>query len=148
MDPRGLNNRQATSPLLSTLVAIGLTFLLTDCGKEPAATAIAVAPATGAPGPVRMYFDVESAAPAADASAQLNGVVAYAKAHRESRVTVAGYSDPSAAAPANEEMARNRALAIRNVLVGNGVDEIQVDFDQIATGRNGEREARVEVSIR
>jgi outer membrane protein OmpA-like peptidoglycan-associated protein len=146
MDLQGLINRHGAGTLLPMLLAMGLPLLLTHCSKEPAAAVATVASATTvAPGQVRLYFDEDSAAPASDASVQLNDIVAYAKAHQGSRVIVSGYSDPRAAAPANEEMARNRALAIRNVLVGRGVDEMQVDQ---TIGGSGERGARVEVTVR
>ena len=144
--------RNWTPWILVALAVLGLLFLLTRCGKEPAVTSGPVAAPAGAtaPGRVKVYFDAGSAAPAPQASSQLDAIVAYAKAHAGARVSVSGYNDPSGDAAANEELARNRALAIRNVLVGRGVSEDKVDMNKplAATGVTEEREARrVEVSL-
>ena len=137
--------------IIGALPAIGLLFLLTSCGKEPAVTVPVAAPAgPAAPGQVKLYFDVGSAAPAPEASAQLDAIVTYARANPGARVSVSGYNDPSGDAAANEELAKNRALAIRNVLVGRGVSEYSVDMDKpiVATGVTEGREVRrVEVSV-
>ncbi len=132
------------------LVAAGLLFLLAGCGADtPDSTAQAPAPsASRAPGRVKLYFDVGSAAPAPGAAAQLDAIVAYAKSHPGARVSVSGYYDPNGDVSASEELAKNRALAVRNVLVGRGVPETSVDRDRPVVGANGEREARrVEVSV-
>jgi cytochrome c oxidase subunit II len=121
-------------------LALGLLFLLAGCARETTAVP-AVASVAAVPAPVNLYFDTDSAAPGADASGRLDGIVAYAKAHPAARVSVSGYNDP---------MGANRALAIRNVLVGRGVSEDNVDRDKsiATTGAAGERESRVEVSVR
>ena len=129
----------------------GLLVLLTGCGKEPA-TAGPTGPAAhaAAPARVKLYFDLGSAAPAADAAAQLGAVVAFARAHPGAKVQVSGITGPSGDATANEELAKNRALAARNVLVGQGVAEenVHMDTSSVASSDIGEREPRVEVSVR
>jgi hypothetical protein len=138
--------------IVAALVALGLLFMVTRCGRETPVPPVPGAPAVAtAPGTVKLYFDVGSAAPAADTAAQLSAIVAYARVNPGARVSVSGYNDPSGDAAANQELAKNRALAVRNVLVGAGVSEAQVDMDRpiVATGVAGDREARrVEVSVR
>lgn len=135
--------------IAAALVSAVLSLLLASCGRQPAGTApVTAAASTAMPGRVKLYFDVGSAAPDPGASTQLDAIVAYAKAHPGARVSVSGYNDPNGDAEANEELAKNRALAVRNVLVGRGVPETSVDRDRPVVGANGEREARrVEVSI-
>ncbi len=142
--------------LLLALAAIGLLAILGGCtrtGTTDASKASAAAPAAAprpAPGKLKLYFDEGSAAPSGDAARQLGGFIVYAKANPGARVSVSGYNEPSGDASANEELARNRALAIRNVLVGQGVSEDAVDMNKplATTGVSQGRESwRVEVSI-
>jgi outer membrane protein OmpA-like peptidoglycan-associated protein len=151
--PRRLPDANVTRWLpwiVAGLLALGLLFLLTRCGKEPSALApVAGAVPATAPGQVKLTFNVGSAAPGADAAAQLGAIIAWAKARPGARVAVSGYNDPGGEAAASEELAKNRALAVRNVLIGQGVDEEHVDMSTPikSTGGPEERESRVEVSV-
>jgi outer membrane protein OmpA-like peptidoglycan-associated protein len=134
--------------IIAAVVALGLLFFLTRCGKETGAVPTVepagapAGPAATIPDQVKLYFGADSDAPGADASPQLDAIVAYARAHPSARVSVSGYDDPGG---------KNRALAIRNILVGRGVSEDNVDMNKsiVAPEAAEEREARrVEVSVR
>ena len=65
------------------------------------------------------------------------------------RLTVAGYHDRSGDAAANEELAKQRARAVRDLLVGAGVPEERIVMRKplVTTGGANDREARrVEVA--
>jgi hypothetical protein len=117
----------------------------------PPPPAASAAPAVATPAMATLYFDSGSAAPAADAGSTLAAIADYAKANPSARVAVSGFHDPSGDAAVNEEVAKNRATAVRDVLVGLGVPESQVDLDRPLVTEGGAEERasrRVEVSIR
>jgi hypothetical protein len=138
--------------------AILALWLLSRCvGTEemppapPPPPAASTAPAVATPAMATLYFDSGSAAPAADAGSTLEAIADYAKANPSARVAVSGFHDPSGDAAVNEEVAKNRATAVRDVLVGLGVPESQVDLDRPLVTEGGAEERasrRVEVSIR
>jgi outer membrane protein OmpA-like peptidoglycan-associated protein len=68
----------------------------------------------------RVYFEVGKADLPADASAALAPYVAAAKG-KHGNVVVSGFHDASGDAVANEELAKQRAFAVRDLLVGAGV---------------------------
>ena len=98
---------------------------------------------------VSLYFDVGSAVPSPDAGRKLERLVAHARAYPSVRLTVAGYHDRSGDAAANEELAKQRARAVRDLLVAAGVPEDRVVLRKpfVSTGDGSDREARrVEVA--
>jgi outer membrane protein OmpA-like peptidoglycan-associated protein len=115
---------------------------------EPAATD--TAPLAGAPS-ATLYFDVGSADLPADSTGGLEPVIAYLKANPSTAAVVSGYHDASGDAASNEELAKNRALAVQNALEGAGVDagRIQLEKPAVATGAGSPDDARrVEVTVR
>ena len=89
----------------------------------------------GAPA-ATLYFDVGSADLPADSTGGLEPVVAYLKANPSTTAVVSGYHDPSGDAAANEELAKNRALAVQNALEGAGVEAARIDLEKpvVTTG--------------
>jgi hypothetical protein len=149
--------------IIGAALALWLLSMLSRCGQEPAATSTAPeppAPTAPAPEPVpapvaaadtvKLYFDVGSATPGVEAGQQLSAIAEYAKS-TGARLAVSGYHDPSGDAATNEALARGRAEAVRDVLLGLGVPEAGIELDKpfITEGGGEERESRrVEVSVR
>lgn len=98
---------------------------------------------------MRVYFEVGSAALPADAAPAL---AAYASSARQGRlIALSGFHDASGDAAANEELAKQRALAVRDLLVGAGApaERIELRKPELTTGDGDPREARrVEISVR
>ncbi len=156
-------------PLLIALLAIWLlskVFGRREVPAEPtpppAAAEAAPQPAPVEPAPAdttavmgapaaTLYFDVGSADLPADSTGGLEPVVAYLKANPSTTAVVSGYHDPSGDAAANEELARNRALAVQNALEGAGVEAARIDLEKpvVPTGTGSPDDAgRVEVTVR
>jgi len=135
--------------IIGLLLALLLLMLLPRCGRD--VNAPASVSAASVPEKVELYFDTGSTAVDPGASLQLGELAEYAKANPSSRVTVSGYHSPSGDAATNEEVSKNRALAVRDVLMGLGVAESSIVLDKplVTTGGGEERESRrVEVSVR
>ncbi|WP_446719589.1 OmpA family protein [Hydrogenophaga sp. OTU3427] len=128
--------------------------------KVAPATAVAAAPAIDADGArvvvdagvVKFYFAAGKADLAVDLStevqAALNEAAAAAKAGK--KLVVSGFHDSTGDAALNAELAKQRALTVRTVLVGLGVAETSVELKKpeqmTGTGSNAEAR-RVEVAI-
>jgi len=111
--------------------------------------AVALAPAASIP-PVAILFDVGQSALPADATAQLAGMVEGVKADGAARLRISGFTDASGDPVQNEELAKARAFAVRDALVGAGVAEDRIDMrkPETLTGSGSDAEARrVEVSL-
>jgi K(+)-stimulated pyrophosphate-energized sodium pump len=92
----------------------------------------------------RILFDSGSAVVPADTTARLSGVLGTLGADPGKRVRVSGFHDASGDAAANEALARQRAEAIQQWLVVNGVaaDRITLDKPAQTTGSGDAGEAR------
>ena len=98
---------------------------------------------------VSLYFDSGSAVPGADAGRKLERLVAHARAYPTVKLTVAGYHDRTGDPAANEELAKQRARAVRDLLTAAGVPEDRIVLRKpfVTAGDGNEREARrVEVA--
>lgn len=110
----------------------------------PGATAVSMPSA-------RVYFDVGTANLPADAGASLAPVVEYLQANLSSIAVVSGFNDPTGDPVSNEELAKNRAGAVRDALVAAGVSEARIDMQKpVVTTAGGSLEdaRRVDVTIR
>lgn len=92
----------------------------------------------------RILFDSGSAVVPADTSARLSGVLGTLGADTATRVRVSGFHDASGDAAANEALAKQRAEAIQQWLVVNGVAAERITLDKPAqtTGSGDADEAR------
>lgn len=92
----------------------------------------------------RILFDSGSAVVPADTTARLSGVLGTLAADPGKRVRVSGFHDASGDAAANEALAKQRAEAIQQWLVVNGVaaDRITLDKPAQTTGSGDADEAR------
>lgn len=157
--------------LLPLLLVLGALLLLSRCMKKEEAVVesvptpvpqVEVAPAPApAPAPMEaapmdlpkaeLFFDVGQSAMPANTGAALAPIVAYLAANPMAMAAVAGFHDPTGDAAANEELAKNRAIGVRDALMMSGVAEERIVLDKpVVTTGDGSLEAarRVEVTIR
>jgi cytochrome c oxidase subunit 2 len=98
----------------------------------------------GVPELVKFHFETGSAALPADAAAQVGALVAFLKDAPEGRLGISGFHDKSGDPAANRELAKNRALATRTMLVDAGApaDRLILVRPQEVEGGPDDREAR------
>lgn len=120
----------------------------TQNGAAPATAESASAVA--APAAVKIFFETGKSEAPASAAADVAPVVAYLKANPAATVAVSGYHDASGNADVNAEVSKDRAKAVRGVLVAAGVEEARVVLDkpQVSLGGNDADARRVEVTVR
>jgi hypothetical protein len=156
--------------LLPLLIALGALWLLSRCmGPRDAAVDMAPAPApTPAPLPApaiepaplpapagmplaNFYFEVDQSELPVAREGSLESVIEYLKANPTAVATVSGFHDPTGDAAYNEELAKNRAMTVRDAMMAAGVPEAQIELVKpiVTTGGGDLAEARrVEVAIR
>jgi outer membrane protein OmpA-like peptidoglycan-associated protein len=149
------------------VAAIIILFLLARCmGREepaapsappaapPAAMAPAPAPAAATPAsmptslPAKVYFDVGKTTLSDDGKSAVKAIADLVKKDG-GKVDVTGYADASGDPAQNQEIAKSRAMAVRDELQADGVDAGAINMKPPAsiTGSGGDAEARrVEVS--
>ena len=142
--------------LVGSVVGIGIQ----RAGAPKAAPAAAASPAAAGTvvvedasvvvenGVVKFYFatgQADLAPGAVDALAE-----AIAAAQAGSALAISGFHDATGSLEANEELAKRRAQAVRDVLAAAGVkpENLQLSKPEVTTGTGNNAEARrVEVSI-
>ena len=98
----------------------------------------------------KVYFDVGSAVVPADASARLASVLGSLHAKPDSKARVSGFHDASGDLATNQELAKQRAQAIQQWLVVNGVAAERIELDkpmQTEGNGNADEARRVEVKV-
>jgi K(+)-stimulated pyrophosphate-energized sodium pump len=114
------------------------------------ATATAAASAT-APPAAKVYFALDKSVIPADTRERLAPIVAYLKANANAKASISGFHDPTGSITRNEELALNRAKAVRTALEGLGINKERVLMQKpsVTTGDGPPEEARrVEVAVR
>jgi outer membrane protein OmpA-like peptidoglycan-associated protein len=159
--------------IIPLLLALATLFLLSRCfghketatvAPPPAAetTPAVQAPPAAEPAPApeaaaattptaKLFFDVGKADLPADASAALAPVVSYLQSNAAATAVVSGFHDPTGDQAVNEELAKNRAGAVKAALVAAGVAEGRIDMQKPVVTEGGgslEDARRVEVSVR
>jgi len=117
---------------------------------KPAAVAAAPAGAVVVIDVVKIYFDSGKADLSADAAKSLEPAVSKAKANANAKVAISGYHDATGSLEANQELAKQRALAVRDAIraAGIGDERFEMKKPELTQGTGGEAEARrVEVSV-
>ncbi len=150
--------------LLPLLIVVGLLWMLSRCmGGRDETTTIAPAPTpmvepapVAEPAPAALplanfYFEVDQSELPVAREGSLESVIEYLMANPTAVATVSGFHDPTGDAARNEELARNRAMTVRDAMMAAGVPEAQIDMVKpvVTTGGGDLAEARrVEVAIR
>ncbi|MCE2969925.1 MAG: OmpA family protein, partial [Burkholderiales bacterium] len=83
-------------------------------------------------------------------NASLAPIVAYLQANAGAKAVISGFHDPTGNRDANQDLAKNRAKAVREQLKAAGIaeDRIVLQKPQETTGTGTDPEARrVEVSV-
>lgn len=98
----------------------------------------------------KVYFGLDKTDLPDDVDKTLAKVVEYLKAHPENKAQISGFHDPSGNKAHNEELALNRARAVRGALDKLGITRervvMQKPLETTGTGSNAEAR-RVEVSV-
>ena len=100
--------------------------------------------------PAKVYFEVGAAAVGADGSKTIAAVADMIKKDNL-KVTITGYTDKTGDVAKNEELAKNRAAAVRDALKAAGVAEANVEmkpplFVETGAGGSDAEARRVEIS--
>lgn len=108
-----------------------------------APVAAPVAPAAAVTLPASVYFETGSAAIGDEGKATISGAAAIVAAEG-GNVAITGHTDKTGDAAANEELAKQRALAVRDALMAAGVAESSIVMQppMFVTGAINDREAR------
>jgi photosynthetic reaction center cytochrome c subunit len=93
-------------------------------GAPPADPAAAVAPATA--DQATLFFDVGSAALTGDATKSLAPLIEALKVDPTGVVTISGYHSAAGTLKQNQELAKQRAFAVRDAITGAGIDAARV----------------------
>ena len=156
--------------LVAMLAALGSVIFATSQGSRPASTAAPAAAAAAAAAPAPAPAPAATPAPAqvalpvlakvhfqsgvtgvpTDAAAMLQPVVDAARVHPDAKLAISGFHDKTGNAEQNAEVAKQRAFAIRDLLVAAGIDagRIELRKPQETMGGADDAEARrVEVSV-
>ncbi len=142
--------------LVGSVVGIGIQRAGAPKAAKPAAAAPAAAGTVVVEdasvvvenGVVKFYFAVGQADLAPGAVDALAEAIAAAQAGNA--LAISGFHDATGSVEANEELAKRRAQAVRDVLAGAGVkpESLQLRKPEVTTGTGNNAEARrVEVSI-
>ena len=142
--------------VLAGVIALAASTTLGGSGKATPAAATAAAPVATATADAgepegRVYFELCSDALPAEAAAVLAKVADAARAQAGKAVAISGFHDASGNAAQNAELAKRRALAVRQGLEANGVapDRLVMEKPSVSTGGADAREARrVELRLR
>jgi outer membrane protein OmpA-like peptidoglycan-associated protein len=116
--------------------------------KAPATTAPAPAPAPAATAttdlPVAVFFEVGKFDILEDGKAKIKAAADAIKSGKVGKVELTGFTDKTGDVAANEELAKNRAKAVKDALVAEGVTEgiIVMQPPAYVTGTGSDNQAR------
>ncbi|HMK55696.1 MAG TPA: cbb3-type cytochrome c oxidase subunit II [Dissulfurispiraceae bacterium] len=131
-----LKDKTELDALVAYMQVIG-----TAVTKKPVAAESAAA---ATPEPVKVLFAVGKYDMPEDAKKELAGLAEDMKKTAGASVVISGYTDKTGSAAANEELAKNRAKAVRDVLRAAGIsdDKITMRKPEVITGSGTDEDAR------
>jgi photosynthetic reaction center cytochrome c subunit len=102
---------------------------------------------------VVLFFAINSPALPDDAAAKLAALVAALKANPQAKAAISGYHSATGDAALNHDLAKNRAIAVRDAMAGEGIEAARIELDkplQAAANLSGEdpQARRVEITIK
>ena len=130
-------------------LVIGLTVYVTGQNADAAPAAVQEIAEVGEP-LVKLYFDSGKAELPANAAEEVAKVVAKLQEEPAKLVLISGYHDETGGAAVNAEVAKARALAVKDVLIAAGIpaDKVNLRKPAITLGGGDAAEARrVEVRV-
>ena len=130
-------------------IAVAIGNVIGQAGTKPASPKAAVPSVVRVLG--KVHFEVGKADLPEDAPMLLRPAIRTARAVAGSRLVISGYHDASGDAATNAELAKRRALAVRDMLVAAGISEQRVELAKpiVTMGGADDAEARrVEVTLR
>jgi outer membrane protein OmpA-like peptidoglycan-associated protein len=148
--PGGSNCKPAAVAEVAAPVVAAAPAAVPASAPAPAAAPVAVVvPASAIPA-AKVYFDLDKTALPKDVDATLAEVQAYLKANSDAKAKIAGFHDPSGNKAHNEDLAKNRAKAVKTEFTKLGVaeDRLVMEKPMETTGTGDAKEARrVEVTV-
>jgi outer membrane protein OmpA-like peptidoglycan-associated protein len=105
---------------------------------------------TTSPPAAKIYFNSGIAALPADASQTLATTVEWLKSNISAKAVISGFSDPRGNLTKNEDLSKNRAKAVREMLKSAGIDGTRIEMrkpEAVEAGGNLAEARRVEVSV-
>jgi outer membrane protein OmpA-like peptidoglycan-associated protein len=94
---------------------------------------------------VSLYFDVNKTMPPSDAAAKLDGLINYGRANQNAKIAISGYADKTGDPEKNAQLAKERALAVKNQLISAGMPEDRIMMQrpkEITADKADDRESR------
>ncbi len=117
------------------------------------APAVLAAPSVDLKAPAKVYFESGKAEIGVEGQALLKAVAGLLAKDSSTQVDITGYTDKTGDAAVNQELAKNRALAVQAALVAAGVGAERIEakppvFVEIGAGGADADARRVEISAR
>ena len=147
----------AINPMIKVMniVALLIVPLLGGDMKATAAPPQITAPAAQVAAPAataalaKIFFTTGGAALPADAEQALKPVLEFAKANAQAKLSISGFHDTTGDRIKNEELAKDRAQAVKAALVAAGIaeDRISLQKPQETSGGDDAAARRVEVTL-
>jgi outer membrane protein OmpA-like peptidoglycan-associated protein len=117
----------------------------------PAPSVAASAPATApAPAAAKLYFDSGKTDLPGDSEKTMAAIVAAAKANA-GLLAISGYHDATGSVEQNQELAKQRALKVRDALKAAGIPEERIELkkpEQTQGSGNDAEARRVEIKLK
>lgn len=154
MDDRESSVRAAIT-VVTAIVIVTVTSVVGFAVHRAARTVAPAALGGQAPEPVgealaKIYFEIGKAELVPEAGGALHMVLETARTHPGKIVLISGFHDPSGDPVKNTELAKNRAVATRDMLVelGLAAERIRLRKPEAATGGgDAQEERRVEIRV-
>ncbi len=94
---------------------------------------------------VSIYFDVNNFMPPADTAERVDSLIIYARNNVNAKIAISGYADKTGDPAKNAQLAKERALAVRNQLISAGLPEDRIIMQKpvdITVDKTDDRQSR------